>query len=107
MAEEVLLLLSTWPDAESAHTAARTLVEEQLIACANLLPGIESIYRWQGKVERSNEVFMLIKTTENRYAAVAKRVVELHTYEVPELIALPIRAGLPDYLRWVAESCAE
>ena len=105
MADEVLLVLSTWPDVERARAAAQILVEEKLIACANLLPGVESIYRWQGEVEQSGEVLMFIKTTSNRYGALAKRVRDLHTYEVPELIALRVSEGLADYLRWVAASC--
>ena len=105
MAEEILLLLSSWPDAESARTAARILVEEKLIACANLIPGVESIYRWQGAVEQAGEVVMLMKTTDARYADIARRVSELHSYVTPELIAFRAAAGLPAYMQWVIESC--
>jgi periplasmic divalent cation tolerance protein len=105
MAEETLIVLTTWPDVESARKAARTLVEEQLAACGNILPGVESIYRWQGAVETSTEVLVLFKTTLVRYAQLETRIKALHTYEVPEIIALPVADGLPAYLHWVEASC--
>jgi len=106
MADEVLLIMSTFPDAQTAQRVARQIVEERLAACANILPPINSIYRWQGKVEESAESLVLIKTTVDRFAAIQTRLCGLHPYEVPEIIALPIDRGLPDYLRWVAEQCA-
>jgi periplasmic divalent cation tolerance protein len=72
-------------------------------ACVNLLPGIESIYRWEGKVERAGEVLGIIKTT--RYADLEAAIRELHPYEVPEILALPVAAGLPEYVKWLGESC--
>ena len=102
---EILVVFSTWPDAEKARAAAQKLVEEKRIACANLLPGVESIYRWQGKVETSAEVLVIFKTTTANYASLESRIRELHPYEVPEVLALPVASGLPGYLRWVAESC--
>lgn len=104
---DVLIILTTWPDAESARAAARKLVEEKLAACGNLVPGVESIYRWQGTIETSNEVLVIFKTTAPRYAAIEARIRELHSYEVPEILAMPIGAGLPAYLRWVEESCRD
>ncbi len=106
MAEEFLVVLTTWPNAETARAAARKMVEEKLIACANIVPGVESIYRWEGKLETSAEVLLILKTTSSRYAAVQSRIKELHSYEVPEIIALPIAAGLPQYLNWVQANCA-
>jgi len=102
-----LIILTTWPDAESARAATRKLVEEKLAACGNLVPGIESIYRWQGKIETSSEVLVIFKTTAARLAQLEERIRELHSYEVPEILAVPVRAGLPAYLRWVEESCRD
>lgn len=105
MAEEVLVVLTTWPDAEKARAAARVLVEEKLIACANLLPGVESIYRWKGAVETSAEVLVFFKTTIARYQAFETRLLQLHPYEVPEIVTLRAADGLSRYLRWVEECC--
>lgn len=105
MAEEVLVVLTTWPDAEKARAAARTLVEEKLAACANIMPGVESIFRWEGKVETSAEVMMVLKTTIARYQAMETRILALHPYEVPEIVVLRVTDGLPKYLRWVENSC--
>lgn len=107
VAEEILLVLSTFPDAATARRIARQLVEERCAACANILPQIESIYWWEEKVERANETLVLFKTSAARYAALAIRLRQLHPYEVPEIIALPIGEGLPEYLRWIAQSCAQ
>lgn len=105
MTEETLIVLTTWPDAENARKAARTLVEEHLAACGNILPGVESIYRWQGAVETGAEVLVLLKTTAARYPQLETKIKALHPYEVPEIIALRVADGLPAYLRWVEASC--
>lgn len=105
MAEEVLVVLTTWPDLEKARAAARTLVEEKLAACANLVPGLESIYRWQGAVETSAEVMVILKTTIARYQMLEARILALHSYEVPEILVLRVSDGLPRYLRWVESNC--
>jgi periplasmic divalent cation tolerance protein len=104
MPTSALIALSTFADADTARQAARTLVEERLAACANIMPQVESIYRWQGKIESSAEVLVIFKTTRERYPAFEQRLRALHPYEVPEIVALDIAAGLPAYLAWVAES---
>lgn len=101
--EEVVLAVSTAPDAAVAERIARTLLEERLIACANLLPGVTSLYRWQGQVQRDGEVMMLLKTRRSRVEALGVRLAELHPYDVPELIAVTLEAGLPSYLAWVRD----
>ena len=104
MAEEILVVLTTWPDLEKARAACRTMVEEKLAACANILPGVESIYRWQNGVETSGEVLVILKTARARYPALEARLVTLHSYEIPEVLALPTTVGLPAYVRWVENS---
>ena len=93
--------MSMFPDAEEARTIARTLVEEQLAACANLVPGAESIYWWKGVIESSSEVMAFFKTTEDQYKNFEARLKELHPSETPEIIALQPTEGLPAYLQWV------
>ncbi|HEX8309738.1 MAG TPA: divalent-cation tolerance protein CutA [Chthoniobacteraceae bacterium] len=105
MSSEILLVISTWPDLDAARRASRALVEEQLAACANIVPGVESIYRWKGEVETANEVIVLFKTTTARYSAFEQRLCALHSYEVPEIVAFSPAGGLPAYLQWVEESC--
>jgi periplasmic divalent cation tolerance protein len=107
MAEEIIIVFTTWPDATAARAAAETLVREKLAACASVLPGVESIYRWKGNVERAAEVLAIIKTTAPHYAALEQRLRTLHPYEVPEIVSLRVSDGLPAYLQWVAESCGE
>ena len=105
MAEETLIVLTTWPDAESARAAARALVDEGLAACGNIVPGVESIYRWEGAVETSAEALAIFKTTVACYAQLETRIKVLHTYEVPEIVVLRVTGGLPAYLRWIEDSC--
>ncbi len=104
MVEEILLALSTFPDIETARRIARQLVTEKFAACANIIPAIESIYRWQGRVEQGNETLVLFKTTAARSAVLQEKLKSLHPYEVPEIIFIPVTAGLPEYLRWVADN---
>src|SRR3712207_2808572 len=106
MAAEVLLGLSTFPDAETAERIGRALVTEKLAACANILPAVRSIYRWQGKIEDGAEVLVFFKLAAAGYAAFEARLKALHPYEVPEIIAVSVTQGLEDYLGWVGESCA-
>ncbi|MBI2495744.1 MAG: divalent-cation tolerance protein CutA [Candidatus Omnitrophica bacterium] len=104
MRAELLVVLVTCPTCAIARRLASTLVEERLAACVNALPGVESIFRWQGKVERCREVLLLIKTTARRFERLRRAVMALHPYDVPEIIALPIVAGHRPYLRWVRSS---
>ncbi|HMJ06650.1 MAG TPA: divalent-cation tolerance protein CutA [Chthoniobacterales bacterium] len=106
MAADVLLALSTFPDAETARRIARELVTERVTACANVLPAIQSVYRWEGEVQEAEETLVLFKTTRARFPELQTRLQSLHPYDVPEIIALEVVDGLPDYLRWLVESCA-
>ncbi len=99
---ETLLVITNCPDEENANAIALALVEEQLAACVNILPRVQSVYRWQGSVESAAEIPLLIKVTAHNYAALEARIQALHPYEVPEIIAVPIARGLPAYLNWVA-----
>lgn len=101
---DVLLCLCTCPDAATAERLAETLVGERLAACVNIVPGLRSVYRWQGAVHRDEEVLLLIKTTRTRYPDLQTRLPQLHPYELPELVAVEIADGLPAYLRWVADA---
>lgn len=100
-APAILLCLCTCPDAESATKLAETLVGERLAACVNRLPGVFSTYRWQGEVNTDSEELLLIKTAADRFETLKARLLELHPYELPELIALPIERGHAAYLDWV------
>jgi periplasmic divalent cation tolerance protein len=101
---EALVVLTNCPDAEIADRIARTLVEQGLAACVNRLTAAESIYRWEGAIERATEVPLLIKTTRDRYGEVELAIRQLHPYQVPEIIALPIVDGHAAYLRWIADA---
>mgnify|MGYP001605948150 CR=1 FL=1 len=104
--DTALLCLSTCPDTETAAKIARALVEERLAACVNRVSGIASTYRWQGKIHDDAEVLLVIKTTRERFDALRERLMELHPYDVPELVALEIAEGLPAYLDWLARETA-
>ena len=99
---DFLLVFTTFPDAAKAREATRVLVGEGLVACGNLLPGVTSIYLWQGERQESEEVLALFKTGRASYPALETRLKALHPYEVPEIIAVELAAGLPAYLEWVA-----
>ena len=105
MADQILLAISTFPDAETANRIAQTLVEERFAACANLIPAVHSIYRWKEKIETAGEVFVFFKTTQDRQAAFDEKLRSLHPYEVPELLFVKIDGGSSDYLRWVIDNC--
>ncbi len=105
MAEKILLTLSTFPDAETARLISNQLVTEKFAACANILPGVESIYRWKEKIESGNETLVFFKVSEERQQAFQDKLRSLHPYEVPEIVSCNIDSGLPEYLRWVIGSC--
>ncbi|HEX3764252.1 MAG TPA: divalent-cation tolerance protein CutA [Kofleriaceae bacterium] len=101
-----LVVLSTFPDGETAARIARALVDDRLAACVNLLPTVRSIYRWQGEVCDEAETLAVIKTTAERFSALAAKIAELHPYQVPEVVALPLADGHPPYLAWLAAQVA-
>jgi periplasmic divalent cation tolerance protein len=105
MSEKVLLALSTFPDQETAREISNELITKKLAACANILPAIESIYRWKDQIESGNETLVLFKLSEDRQSAFQEQLRSLHPYEVPEIIFVPVSSGLPEYLRWVTENC--
>lgn len=106
MSEELIILV-TAPNRDEAARIAEAIVSERLAACVNIINGIESIYRWEGKVTRDSESLMIIKTTQDRYIELERRVRELHSYTTPEVIAVKIERGSEDYLRWLRESANE
>jgi periplasmic divalent cation tolerance protein len=99
----ILIVLSTFPDKDTAQRIARALVEDGLVACVNVLPGVQSIYRWEDRVEAAEEVLAVMKTTEEAYPRLEARLKELHPYEVPEIIALPVERAEAAYAKWVGE----
>jgi periplasmic divalent cation tolerance protein len=105
MTEKILLALSTFPDAETARRISNELVAQKFVACANILPSVESIYTWKGKIEKADETLVFFKLSEVRHAAFQEKLRSLHPYDVPEIVFVPISSGLPDYLHWVAENC--
>lgn len=105
-ADELLLVLTNVPDADAAEEIEHAIIGERLAACVNRLAPVRSTYRWQGAVERADEIPLLIKTTVHRWPALSSRLAELHPYDVPEIIAWPARFALPAYERWVRDSTA-
>lgn len=104
MDSQPLVVFCTCPDQASAERIAATVVEERLAACVNILPGLTSIYRWRGQLQRDAELLLLVKTQGAAYPPLEARIRELHPYDVPEVIALPVRAGSSAYLDWIATS---
>jgi len=99
-------VLTNLPDADSAGRVARLLIERRLAACVNVLAPCTSVYRWQGALETASELPLLIKTTRAAYPALQATLREAHPYELPEIVAIPVQEGLPDYLAWVAAETA-
>ncbi len=102
--DQVTLAFSTFPDAEIAARVAGQLVSGSIVACANLLPAVQSIYRWEGKLEKNSEALVLFKLAADQYEAFERELKKLHPYDVPEIVAVPVANGLPDYLAWVTEN---
>jgi periplasmic divalent cation tolerance protein len=101
------IVLTTTGSEEEARKIARHLIENRLAACVNIIPQIESIYRWQGKVESSREWLLLAKTTQERFPAVRDAIRKLHSYDLPECVAINIEDGSSDYLQWLGDSVQE
>ena len=99
---DALLVFTTLPSADAAVEVARVLVEERLAACANLFPAVRSIYRWQGKMQDENEVLVLLKTRAEHLERLKLRILEVHPYELPEVLAVPVESGYQPYLDWLA-----
>ena len=106
MTQELLVLVTASSKDEAAHIA-EALVAERLAACVNIVGSIESVYRWEGKIVRDAEALMVIKTTDQRYGDLERRVKELHSYSTPEVIAMKIARGSAEYLAWLGESVSE
>lgn len=105
--QTLYVVLCNFPDADTAASAARQLVTERLCACVNILPGVRSVYRWEGQIEDAAEVTCLLKTPAGRFEALRARLQALHPYQVPEIVALPAaRVHLP-YLQWVQQEAAQ
>ena len=104
MMSNALVVLVTAPNTEEASRIADTLVGARLAACVNILGGIESVYRWEGRIARDSEVLMIIKTTSERYAEIEEQIKALHSYTTPEVIAIRIEHGSEAYLKWIGES---
>jgi periplasmic divalent cation tolerance protein len=100
------LVLVTAPDLKTARRLAHAALAARLIACANLVPRLESHYRWRGKLERSHEVLLIFKTTRSRLKALKEMILREHPYETPEFVVLPMAGGSAQYLRWIAGNCS-
>ncbi len=103
----VRVVLVTTPDQESASTLTHTLLEEGRVACGNILPGLTSVYRWQGEIQQDSECLLVLKTHVEMVDELARRIAELHPYDVPEVLALPVLGGFSPYLEWVAAETVE
>lgn len=104
MESEYWVVFNTCPDAICAEKIARALVDRKLAACVNMLPGLRSVYTWKGVCETAEEHLLIIKTLASAYPALERAILELHPYELPEIIAVPIAAGLPGYLTWINQA---
>jgi len=104
--EQFVIALSTFPDVETARKISRELVDGALVACANIIPAVESIYYWKEKVETSAESLAIFKLTAARYSEFESRLHTLHPYDVPEVVRLNVAGGSADYLSWIGESCS-
>jgi periplasmic divalent cation tolerance protein len=104
--EQLVMALSTFPDVETARKISREIVDSALVACVNIVPAVESIYYWEGKVETSAESLAIFKLTAARYSDFESRLRELHPYDIPEIVRLNIAGGSVEYLRWIGESCS-
>jgi periplasmic divalent cation tolerance protein len=104
--DDLSICFVTAPSPEEARSLARSLLEERLVACVNLVPSVQSLYWWEGSLEEAWEVLLVLKTRTDRVPDLVDRVKELHSYSVPEVVSWPLGPGNPDYLRWVATEAA-
>lgn len=104
MSTHYQIIYCTCPDFETANNIAQHLVKTKIAACVNILPSVTSVYEWQGKIETASEHLLLIKTCHIHYSSIEAEIKRLHPYELPEIIAVAIEQGLPDYLNWI-NSC--
>ena len=107
MATDHLIVFCTVPDQSTALSISKTLVTEQLAACCNILPGVRSVYMWDGQLCDDTELLLVIKTRQSAYQDLEKRVVELHPYDVPEVLAITINSGFKQYLKWMDANVEE
>jgi periplasmic divalent cation tolerance protein len=104
ISNDVILVLTNLPDQESAEKLAQILIQEKMAACVNMLAPCTSFYEWQGQLEESQEIPLLIKSTQQKYSLLENCILRHHPYELPEIISVPIDKGLPSYLNWVCEN---
>lgn len=104
---EVILVITNFPDKASALTLAQKLIESRAAACINILAESTSVYRWQGETETADEIPVLIKTLAEHYDRVEKIIKTMHPYELPEIIAVPVKLGLPAYMQWIADEVTD
>ncbi|MEM2609485.1 MAG: divalent-cation tolerance protein CutA [Candidatus Bathyarchaeia archaeon] len=104
MENQYIIVLVTAPSKDEAEKIAKTLLEERLIACANIIGPVHSLFWWQGKIDKAQEHLIIMKTRKDLFEKICERVKALHSYQIPEIIALPITEGLKDYLKWLDES---
>jgi periplasmic divalent cation tolerance protein len=105
--EQAALVYTTWPSVVEAEAAGLALIEAMLAACVNILPGMRSVYRWEGAIERAQETVMIVKTTAARAEAVVAAVKARHPYKTPAILVVPVTGGEPGYLAWIAAETAE
>jgi len=103
---EFIVVLTTCDSQEAGERIASALVEERLAACVNVVPGVRSCFRWQGELRQEHECLVVVKSRAARFPELSQRIRELHSYDLPEIIALPVVGGSEDYLRWLAEAVA-
>ena len=104
--DDVLLVLCSFASVQQAQMVAKALVDENLAACVSLLPGVQSFYRWEGALHSETEAVAIIKTTSRVYATLETRIRALHSYQVPEIVCVAVKEGLPAYLDWVRANCS-
>ena len=105
--QEFIVIFVTTNSPRSAKKISQSLVKKKLVACSNIVNKIESVFRWKGKIEKSNEVLLILKTKKNLFDRIVQEVKDLHSYETPEIIALPIACGSEDYLEWIEKEVEE